>query len=120
MTQDKQIRPLEERIDFRQRWLAGLLAWLIPGAGHLYQRRYFKGVVYMACIVGIFVWGSSLGEAKAVHLRWDGPDRDAKTRHLPLGYLAQVGVGGGGSQKNYEQYQKKHGKNITQGIYTIG
>lgn len=93
MTQDKPIPPLEERIDFRQRWLAGILAWLIPGAGHLYQRRYFKGVVYMVCILGIFVWGSSMGEAKAVHLRWDGADRDAKTRHRSLGYIAQVGVG---------------------------
>lgn len=94
MTQDsKPLPPLEERIDFRQRWLAGTLAWLIPGAGHIYQRRYFKGVVYLVCILGIFVWGSSMGEAKAVHLRWDGSTSDAKTRHRSLGYLAQVGVG---------------------------
>lgn len=93
MTKDStQLPPLEERIEFRNRWVAGVLAWLIPGAGHLYQRRYFKGVVYLVCILGIFVWGSSMGEAKAVHLRWDG-DGDAKTRHRTLGYLAQVGVG---------------------------
>jgi len=84
--------PLEERIDFRNRWIAGVLAWLIPGAGHLYQRRYFKGTVYTVCILGIFIWGSAMGEAKAVHLRWDSGG-DAKTRHRSLGYLAQAGVG---------------------------
>ncbi|MDA0587546.1 MAG: hypothetical protein O2820_03750 [Planctomycetota bacterium] len=93
MTEEStQVPPLEERIDFRNRWVAGLLAWLIPGAGHIYQRRFFKGVVYMVCILGIFVWGSSMGEAKAVHLRWDSGG-DAKTRQRTLGYLAQVGVG---------------------------
>ncbi|MFP6763474.1 MAG: DUF6677 family protein [Planctomycetaceae bacterium] len=88
----KQPLPLEERIDFRNRWIAGVLAWLIPGAGHLYQRRYFKAAAYTVCILGVFIWGSSMGEAKAVHLRWDSGG-DAKTRHRSLGYLAQVGVG---------------------------
>jgi hypothetical protein len=93
MTEEsKQVPPLEERIDFRNRWVAGVLAWLIPGAGHIYQRRFFKGVVYMVCILGVFVWGSAMGEAKAVHLRWDSGG-DAKTRQRTLGYLAQVGVG---------------------------
>jgi len=93
MTEEStQVPPLEERIDFRNRWIAGVLAWLIPGAGHIYQRRFFKGVVYMVCILGIFVSGSAMGEAKAVHLRWDSGG-DAKTRQRTLGYLAQVGVG---------------------------
>lgn len=93
MTEEStQVPPLEERIDFRNRWLAGVLAWLIPGAGHIYQRRFFKGVLYMVCILGIFVWGSSMGEAKAVHLRWDSGG-DVKTRHRTLGFLAQMGVG---------------------------
>jgi len=41
----------EEQIDLRTPWLAGALAWLVPGAGHLYQRRYFKGV-----IIGVSIW----------------------------------------------------------------
>mgnify|MGYP001765665878 CR=1 FL=1 len=32
-------------IDLRQPTVAAILAWLIPGAGHLYQRRYFKAAL---------------------------------------------------------------------------
>jgi len=92
MTVESTPLPLEERIEFRNRWIAGVLAWLIPGAGHLYQRRYFKGTVYLVCILGIFIWGSAMGEAKAVYLRWDSGG-DAKNRYRSLGYLAQAGVG---------------------------
>ena len=41
----------EESPQLRVSALAGALAWLIPGAGHLYQRRYFKAAVF-----GLSVW----------------------------------------------------------------
>ena len=41
----------EESPQLRVPALAGALAWLIPGAGHLYQRRYFKAAVF-----GLSVW----------------------------------------------------------------
>jgi len=36
---------------------AVILAWLLPGAGHLYLRRTAKGLVLMATILGLFSIG---------------------------------------------------------------
>ena len=33
------------------------LAWLIPGAGHLLQRRWIRGLLIMASVVTMFVLG---------------------------------------------------------------
>ncbi len=38
-------------VDLRNRYLAALLAWLIPGAGHLYQGRRTKGQLFFVCIL---------------------------------------------------------------------
>lgn len=84
----------EERFPNRRRpWteknvvVSGVLAYLIPGAGHLYQGRLFKGVLYFCCILGTFFGGMKLGEGAVVyHMptnRWG----------LSLNYLAQVCVG---------------------------
>ncbi|MBI1314283.1 hypothetical protein GC176_23555 [bacterium] len=83
----------DPRVPLRNPIVAAALAFLMPGAGHLYQRRFFKAVIYFVCVLGVFFWGCSLGEAKAVHLRWDGKSRPGETRQKTLGYLAQVGVG---------------------------
>jgi hypothetical protein len=83
----------DPRVKLRNPLLAAALAWLIPGAGHLYQRRYFKAVVYSVCILTTFFMGCSLGEAKAVHLRWDSAAKGGESRQRTLGYLAQFGVG---------------------------
>ncbi|MBI1345747.1 hypothetical protein GC163_05605 [bacterium] len=67
--------------------VSGVLAYLIPGAGHFYQGRWFKGLIYFVCILGTFFGGMKLGEGAVVY-------------HLPnnrfgisLNYLAQVCVG---------------------------
>lgn len=83
----------DPRIDLRNPALAALLAFLFPGAGHAYQRRYFKAVIYSVCVLGIYFWGCSLGEAKAVHFRWDEHAEEGESRQRTFGYLAQVGVG---------------------------
>jgi hypothetical protein len=54
-------------IDLRNPWLAGFLAWLWPGAGHLYQRRYGKGLLYMGCILSVFFFGLILGQGRVVY-----------------------------------------------------
>ena len=41
--------------------LAGLLAWFIPGAGHLYLRRAARGVILCICINGLFWTGVAFG-----------------------------------------------------------
>ncbi len=83
----------DPRVNLRNPIVAAVLAYLIPGAGHFYQRRFFKAAIYFVCVLGVFFWGCSLGEAKAVHLRWDEDARHGQTRQRTLGYLAQVGVG---------------------------
>lgn len=83
----------DPRVNLRNPIVAAVLAYLIPGAGHFYQRRFFKAAIYFVCVLGVFFWGCSLGEAKAVHLRWDKQARPGQTRQRTLGYLAQVGVG---------------------------
>ena len=48
-------------VDLRNPYLAALLAWLIPGAGHFYQRRRAKGALFCICILGTFLFGLGLG-----------------------------------------------------------
>ncbi|HET6430504.1 MAG TPA: DUF6677 family protein [Phycisphaerae bacterium] len=42
-------------------FLAGLLGWLIPGAGHVYLGRTLRGVVICICINGLFWTGVAIG-----------------------------------------------------------
>jgi hypothetical protein len=62
---------LDPRIPFKNRWLAGVLAFLIPGAGHLYQGRYFKGILCAICILGTFAIGMDLGDWSVVYWKRD-------------------------------------------------
>lgn len=66
--------------------LSAFLAWLVPGAGHLYQGRTGKGLLFMVCILGTFFQGLYLGGGKVVYAAWRADDR-----HLP--YFCQVGSG---------------------------
>src|SRR4029453_16513667 len=73
-------------IDLRDPYFAALLAWLWPGAGHLYQRRYAKGILFLVCILGTYFFGLALGEGKVVYASWNEVD---KRWQYPL----QLGVG---------------------------
>jgi len=75
-----------EPVRLRDPALAAFLAWLVPGLGHLYQRRTAKGVLFMVVILGTFFYGLFLGEGHVVYASWKPGDR-----RLP--YLCQVGVG---------------------------
>lgn len=54
-------------LDLKNRAFAAVLAWLIPGAGHLYQRRTAKGVLLMVCITTTFAFGFYLGGGKVAY-----------------------------------------------------
>jgi len=54
-------------VDLRNQKVAALLAWLWPGAGHIYQRRYGKGALFMTCILGTFFFGLVLGGGHVVY-----------------------------------------------------
>jgi hypothetical protein len=53
-------------IDLRDPWTAGFLAWLMPGLGHFYQRRYPKALIFFLCIMPTFVAGCALGSSREV------------------------------------------------------
>src|SRR4029077_1319650 len=57
--------PIE--IDLRDPWLAAFLAWLVPGLGHMYQRRWGKGGLFMTCILATFFYGLWLGAGRVVY-----------------------------------------------------
>jgi hypothetical protein len=73
-------------IDLRDPYIAALLAWVWPGAGHLYQRRTGKGLLFMVCILSTYFFGLALGEGKVVYASWNQTE---KRWQYPL----QLGVG---------------------------
>ncbi len=78
---------IAEPIDLRDRTLAGLLAWLIPGAGHFYQNRRAKAVIFLVCILGTFMYGMFLGEGRVVYAQWEDPE------HRRYPFICQIAVG---------------------------
>ena len=70
-------------------WAAGL-ALLLPGLGHLYQGRYAKGILFMACILPTYFFGWSLGGGRVVYAQWQpgGPILEQR-----LHYACQFWVG---------------------------
>jgi len=73
-------------IDLRSPGIAALWAWLWPGAGHIYQRRYGKGALFMICILATFFFGLILGGGHVVYASWTKADRRWQ-------YICQVGAG---------------------------
>jgi hypothetical protein len=82
--------PLE--IELRQPWLAALLAWLVPGLGHIYQGRTAKGLLFFICIMGTFAFGLwGLGGGKVVYA--SNPTFRPGDQPWRWQYLCQLGVG---------------------------
>lgn len=46
---------------------AAILAFLVPGAGHFYQGRVFKAIIYFVCILTLFIWGMQMGHWKILY-----------------------------------------------------
>jgi hypothetical protein len=40
--------------------LAPVVAWFIPGAGHLIQKRWIRGLLIMVCVVAMFAFGVAM------------------------------------------------------------
>jgi len=84
----------DPRINLKDCRLAAVLAFLIPGAGHWYQRRYFKATIYSVCILGTFFWGQAMADWKGVFFRWQELEGNRfRTPDRTIGYLSQVLVG---------------------------
>jgi hypothetical protein len=79
-------------VELRDPEIAAFLGWLVPGLGHLYQRRTAKAILYFVCIVGTFVYGiylggsSRLGWGRVVYASWNADDKR-------VSYFGQVGAG---------------------------
>ncbi len=74
------------RVDLRNPYRAALLAWLWPGAGHFYQRRFAKGYLFMICVLTTFAIGMGIGRARVVYASLDPND-------FRWQYVCQLGVG---------------------------
>jgi hypothetical protein len=90
-------------VDLRDPIVAGVLAWLWPGAGHLYQRRYAKGVLFMVCILATYFFGLALADGKAVYASWTPTDKR-------LQYICQVCVGAPALPALVQNYRVMRGK----------
>jgi hypothetical protein len=66
--------------------LAPAIGWLIPGAGHLIQKRWIRGIILMLCVVTMFVLG----------LAMNGKIYRPNTGDLLdiLGFVGDLGAGG--------------------------
>jgi hypothetical protein len=85
-------------IDLKDPRLAAFLAWLIPGAGHIYQGRTGKGILFFVCIVGTFLYGLYIGNGRVVYASTaDMIGRPPFFISRPFldrwQYICQVGVG---------------------------
>jgi hypothetical protein len=78
--------PEPTTIELKDPALAAFLAWLWPGAGHLYQGRTAKGMLFMICILGTFFYGFFLGGGRVVYAAW-------KPEPFRWPYICQVAVG---------------------------
>ncbi len=74
-------------VNLKDPGLSALLAFLLPGLGHFYQRRVFKGVLYAVCILGTFFTGLRIGHGQVVYFQW----KPAENR--TYAYLCQFWVG---------------------------
>lgn len=57
----------DPRLQLKNPLIAGLLALLIPGAGHWYQGRRFKATIYSVGVLTLFFWGMILGNWQPVY-----------------------------------------------------
>jgi hypothetical protein len=66
--------------------VAPAIAWLIPGAGHLIQKRWLRGLMLLICVAAMFAFG----------LAMDGKIYKSNTGDLLdiLGFISDLGAGG--------------------------
>jgi TM2 domain-containing membrane protein YozV len=79
------------KLDLKNRYLALVLAWMVPGLGHFYQGRIAKGLLYATCILSLFVVGLAMGDWKIIYWRWVSPSTN--TEAFCFNYLGQFWAG---------------------------
>lgn len=67
-------------------YVAAVLSYLIPGLGQIYQGRVGKGVMFMICLLTMFIGGQAMGDWKNVYLPASDPREDnAFLKQIPVG-----------------------------------
>lgn len=79
----------EPEVNLKDPLIAAVLAYLVPGLGHLYQGRLFKAAIYSVCIFSLFFYGLWLSGGKIFQYRGE----PGKPRTELLSFVAQCGVG---------------------------
>lgn len=92
-----------EPLDLRNRELAALLAWLLPGAGHFYQRRYLKSAIFFIAIMSTFGLGMLVAGGRCVYASWN----DVEKRWQ---YALQAGIGLPVMPAAYQAYRLNNGQ----------
>lgn len=69
----------QPKIDLKNPLLAAVLSFILPGAGHFYQGRIGKGIVFCVCVLGLFLYGlvlssGDVGWGRAVYWKWTPDD----------------------------------------------
>ena len=90
-------------VDLRNPALAAVWAWLWPGAGHLYQRRYAKGILFMVCILSTYFFGLTLGNGHVVYASWRKGDQRWQ-------YICQLGVGAPALPSLVQRHRLRNGQ----------
>jgi hypothetical protein len=83
----------ETVIELRDPRIAALLAFLLPGTGHLYQGRTTKGLIFMICILGTFFYGLVLGQGRVVYANWESVPGKPLASQLLQPFICQMFVG---------------------------
>ncbi len=92
---------------------SALLAWLVPGLGHLYQGRWAKAIVYFVCIMGTFGYGLYLGSSNDPRIGWGRVVYFSMRKDdIRLAYLCQVGVGLPALPALVQAYRMSDGKRV--------
>jgi hypothetical protein len=81
----------QPKVDLKNRHVALILAWMVPGLGHLYQGRTGKGLLYAVSILSLFLIGLAMGDWKIVYWRWVNPTTN--TEAFCFNYLGQFWAG---------------------------
>jgi hypothetical protein len=95
----------EPEVNLKDPWLAAVLAWLVPGLGHLYQRRYFKAAIYSVCLIGLWFGGMQISGWR---INQAPTNRPGVPRSKTFSFLAQAGVG---APAIYAWYQSRRYNN---------
>ncbi len=76
-------------VNLRNPLIAGLLAFVFPGAGHFYQKRFFKAFVFAIGVWGSWFTGMAMSDWKALQ----APAKDHAEMPTVLKFAGQAGVG---------------------------